>query len=291
MPYGKPHNGQFLEREDKGECAQCHEPAGEATKYRVPSEFCIDCHEDAHEEQFASAPHENICASCHVVEGFTPSTYTLTNHQESSFPLVDSHMAVACVDCHRNPDDRQAIENGHFDFEQADCFVCHENPHTPQFEMAARLQCKTCHAERSWDRLLSFNHGRTDFALVGAHIKVDCLACHTGEDPMSGITGVDFQDTPQQCSGCHEDSHDGQFDEGERSYPCSTCRTTDDWTPTEFDHNSYSNFSLEGAHEEVACKQCHSEQRDVGGPAVTIYRGTPRACEACHADGSISGPQ
>ncbi|MFX9469357.1 hypothetical protein ABTO43_20110, partial [Acinetobacter baumannii] len=62
---------------------------------------CADCHRDAHQGQLAGRPGGNACESCHKVEGFSPSTFTLADHQKGRYPLQGAHLAVPCVSCHR----------------------------------------------------------------------------------------------------------------------------------------------------------------------------------------------
>ena len=131
-----PHSGQFAKRPDKGECAschtvdgfkpskfglpehaqtayplkgghaklecaQCHIPKGKDTQYRIKFQHCTDCHSDRHAGQFSAAPYLNSCESCHTVDSYHPSTFTLARHKETRFVLTNGHVAVPCADCHK----------------------------------------------------------------------------------------------------------------------------------------------------------------------------------------------
>ena len=115
-----PHKGQFVARPQKGECAECHTvegwkpslfgvkehatskypllgkhatvdcakchiAAGKDTVYKVKFAACLDCHKDAHEGQFEAAPYQNRCESCHTVQDFHRSTFTIANHRKTHF--------------------------------------------------------------------------------------------------------------------------------------------------------------------------------------------------------------
>ena len=49
-----------------------------------------------------------------------------------------------------------------------------------------------------------------------------------------------------------------------------------------FDHDKRTPFSLEGAHRNVPCDDCHKLTREVEEKKVVFYKPTPRECKACH---------
>jgi hypothetical protein len=63
---------------------------------------------------------------------------------------------------------------------------------------------------------------------------------------------------------------------------CTSCHTTSRWAATEFDHDKGTNFSLEGAHQNVPCRLCHTQQREVNGRIVIVYKDAPSKCSDCH---------
>jgi len=244
-------------------CAKCHLPKGKDTPYRVAFAACTACHQDAHKGQFAAKPHNNRCEDCHEVGGWKPETFTLASHNRTSFALKGAHVAVACSGCH--------IPRGGdtpFHPAAARCEDCHRSPHGT---LAKQPLCDTCHFVVSWKERSRFDHTQTDFALLGRHAAVDCLACHKPTVEKTTRTIV-FRGAAKDCAGCHADVHAGQFAGG-----CAPCHTTLTWRPTESDHSRHSTFKLDGAHERVPCQMCHNRR----GRSV-IYKGTPRECKQCH---------
>jgi hypothetical protein len=283
-------------------CAKCHIPAGLDTNYHPASQACLDCHKDAHAAQFAGAPHFNRCEDCHKVEGFQPSTFTLKQHQNLNFALKGAHAATACQDCHRK-EDAPAGADRKYHFANLACEGCHQDPHNGEFPpvMTASLKqgqsvCEGCHEVRSWKELKPFDHGTTTFTLLGRHRVLNCVDCHRPAEagslaslasaaslaPNAQYRQIAFKPAPEKCVGCHEDIHAGQFQKGSEVVDCATCHDTVHWAAALFDHDKASTFSLAGAHEDVPCRLCHNEHRDINGRNVVIYRGTPRECASCH---------
>jgi len=242
------HEGQFVERKDKGECASCHSvegwkpslfgvkehaasaypltgkhvsvscgnchtPAGTATRYKIAFLKCTDCHEDAHGGQFAQTPYNNQCEGCHTVNGFKPSTYTIAMHQKSRFPLVGAHMAVTCGECHTANHAGYGKTIVAYRFEDRTCTGCHKNPHGSEFndQMSRRMP-----------------DGRVS----------GCEACHTMKS---------WIDLPS------------------------------------FDH-SKTKFPLLGSHAKVHCDECHKPRAAEGQLTEASFQSTPTACPACHQD-------
>lgn len=132
----------------------------------------------------------------------------------------------------------------------------------------AESSCRDCHTDhlgRDADIVGldpdTFDHGRSDMALEGAHRRVRCSDCH--------LDGHRYRETPHDCLSCHrrDDRHRGRMGE-----QCEKCHTTTQWSEIRFDH-SRSKFPLEGAHVSVDCGLCHPEER---------YTDTPASCNACH---------
>jgi hypothetical protein len=149
-------------------------------------------------------------------------------------------------------------------------FVFHahgqQSPHGP-----LTMACGDCHTTASWTELLSpmkFDHARTAFQLQGRHKLTECKACHTT---------LRFAGTEASCYGCHQKDYEAHgFIDHEKagfSTECEQCHTTDaqSWLEN-FDHNK-TQFPTRGAHDGVACAQCHVNNR---------YRGTTIQCVACH---------
>jgi hypothetical protein len=321
------HKGQFLARREGGECATCHTvegfkpstftvkdhaatkyplegghvpvacekchvvqgPKGADTLFKITHTECRDCHEDVHKGQFAGAPHQNRCESCHNLQGFKPARFALARHKETRFPLTGAHIAVLCADCHK------AVPAGSttsvkYRFEDRSCMGCHADPHNGQFRerMALRRQdgtvagCEACHTTATWKELSRFDHSKTEFPLLGAHRGVACRDCHRPPAPQTSLKSVDFRAAPKLCVPCHSDPHAGQFAARKEAADCSGCHNSARWKPAEFDHDKRTPFSLEGAHRRVACEGCHKPSREVNGKRVLFYKPTARECKACH---------
>lgn len=283
-------------------CADCHtskrNPSGKLTEPIAGFDRCETCHADAHAGQFRGRPDRGACASCHDVEGFCPSRYTLEDHQGSSYPLEGSHLAIPCFSCHAGPAPpaarRSPSESAggayptkltRFVFESTACTVCHEDPHDGSldayFAPGSRDSggCVTCHDLALW-RSISFDHGRSDFQLTGRHANAACESCHPRDQggPMK-LAGV-----PTTCAGCHDDPHGGQFERQGRAAACESCHTVLDWRPSRFDHDRDSAYALEGAHREVPCAGCHPTVIAAERTWVR-YRPRPTECTGCHRGG------
>jgi hypothetical protein len=256
-------------------CEKCHLPKGAQTVYRVAFAACTACHQDAHQGQFAAAPHKNRCEDCHDTGGWKPADFTVAAHNRTSFALKGAHVAVPCSACHM----ARGAETPYHPA-AANCTDCHQDPHG-KMEVSAR--CENCHTLVSWKERGPFDHSRTSFALLGRHAAVDCLACHKPLVENQART-VPFHGAPKDCAGCHEDVHAGQFQTASSGDEkgCATCHTVLSWRPTEFDHSRHSTFKLDGAHERVPCQMCHNQRREIGGRSVVVYKGTPRECKQCH---------
>ena len=169
--------------------------------------------------------------------------------------------------------------------------------------------CERCHAEHrgrahglvDWGSggEKGFDHGRTGFALKGAHRDAACKDCHQTRlvaDPevkrllATGKKRDTFLGLPTKCASCHFDEHRGQV-----GGDCASCHTEKAWKPAAgFDHGKTA-FALRGKHAAVACAKCHEAQRDEKTPAEAFPAPKARtflklegiahgSCAACHAD-------
>jgi hypothetical protein len=273
-------------------CDKCHLPKGskgEDTLFKITQTQCKDCHEDIHKGQFAGAPHQNRCESCHNLQGFKPALFALARHKETRFPLTGAHMAVLCADCHK-PVPMGSPTPVKYRLEDRSCTGCHVDPHKGQFRERMETKrpdgavagCEACHTTKAWKELSQFDHSKTAFPLVGAHRGVACGDCHRPPALETSLKNVDFRAALKQCSGCHSDPHGGQFATRKDAADCSGCHNSARWKPSEFDHDKRTPFSLEGAHRSVICDDCHKLTREIEGKKVLFYKPTPRACKECH---------
>ena len=314
-----PHGGQFAKRSDGGKCeschtvqgwspstfsavdhaktgfalifphakvrcSSCHVPAGKDTRFKIKYAFCIDCHKDEHDGQFAAVPWNNRCERCHEGATFKTTSYSLALHQRSSFPLTGSHIAVACIDCHKAPSGTKVIP---YHFSQLACTTCHDDVHHGQFAARMRVHnaigrtvgCEACHSTKEWKELTKFDHDATRFPLTGSHRATACAECHKPPNLELTMRHVNFTKVPEKCGECHENPHAEQF--GDRAQQCDSCHNTNKWRPSLFDHEK-TGFPLRGGHENVACSACHMLKKQVNGAEALFYKPTPKKCEACH---------
>ena len=270
----------------KVECAKCHFPTGKDTIYKVKFAACTDCHKDAHDGQFAAAPYQNKCESCHTVQDFHRSTFTIAKHRNTRFALAGAHVAVPCSDCHKVGAAGRTDKILPFHFENRTCVACHNDPHHGEFKdrMAQRrangapFGCEACHNARSWADVTGFDHAKTKFPLLGAHRAVKCGECH--KVPI-GEKEVQFKGTSKICENCHKEPHDGQFAKAGKT-PCDDCHNSQRWVPSTFNHDTRAHFPLQGGHVKVPCDKCHTQIRMVADKPVIIYKQAPSKCADCH---------
>jgi Cytochrome c7 and related cytochrome c/Class III cytochrome C family len=276
-------------------CEQCHIPKGKDTLFRITQTQCVACHEDVHKGQFAAAPRLNRCEECHNLKnkGWRPAVFALAKHKETRFPLIGAHIAVPCAQCHLEQP-RGSITPVKYRFEDRSCTACHNDPHFGQFreQMAAKraddkpVGCEACHTTVQWKELRGFDHAKTRFPLLGAHRGVACVDCHRPPNLETTLEHVDYRAVSLQCSGCHNDPHAGQFAGRKDATECSSCHNQNGWKPADFDHDTRTQFSLQGAHQNVSCAGCHTLTRIVAGRALVFYKPTPTKCVDCHGNDS-----
>lgn len=209
-------------------------------------------------------PHEDDqldCARCHTAERWTPVLKTPGfKHEGTGFALEGAHGQVSCRDCHRSLV---------FQRVGTSCADCHKDAHKGELG----LRCDSCHTSHGWtnQRAMWSRHDRTRFPLTGVHARVDCDACHRGQQPNQYVT------TPTECGQCHVQAYQSAKnpDHVARGFSrrCEDCHTANAWRPASGVDHSLTRFPLTGAHLSVSCARCH-----VGGR----YAGTPTDCNSCH---------
>ena len=317
-----PHKGQFQARASKGECAECHNvsgwkpslfgvkehatskyplegkhaavacekchmPAGKDTIYKVKFAACTDCHQDAHDKQFAAAPYQNRCEDCHTAKDFHRSTFTIAKHKNTRFALTGAHVAVACAECHKSGLGGRTDKILPFHFQDSSCTACHADPHKGEFNTrmaqkradGAALGCEACHSTKSWIDIRAFDHSKTKFPLVGGHRGVTCDECHKA---LPNSHEIQFKGTPATCEACHTDPHGAQFAAKDGVTKCADCHVDQRWAPSTFDHDKRTQFPLTGAHANVGCPMCHRLEREIEGKPILFYKPTPKNCSDCH---------
>ncbi len=268
-------------------CTKCH-----AITVGTPAFVCLDCHEEIrirlrdkrglHPKLLDSSQHTQRCVGCHsehngadfaLIKWDTRSF----DHAKTGFRLEGKHASLNCRQCHNaqkvQPAERATIRmkdlNRTYLGLSATCTSCHEDKHHGQLGD----KCASCHNQNDWKVGPTFNHARTRFPLLGAHLQVTCQKCHTAEaGGRMRLTGLRFA----HCVDCHRDPHGGEF----REQACESCHTVNAWKPStflaRFDH-SKTKFALAGKHVGLSCQSCHHGS-DFARPMAY------QKCADCHKD-------
>ncbi len=273
------------------QCESCHKPG--KPHRGVKFDYCSDCHSDFHRGQFLASSSRGACKECHTEKGFSPSTFTIQDHQQADFPLEGAHLAIACIACHAGGpqlgrSSRSMLKLNRFTIKATTCQDCHKDPHLGEVDKFKRIEgCQFCHRVESW-AAIEFNHSQTNFELEGQHKKIACRDCHQPVDVATSTERLNFTDMPLICQDCHRDPHRGQFivavainGRAARITDCQKCHTANRWQPDNFDHDRDSRFSLSGMHEMVSCKDCHFEVEE-NGMRFVKFKPLDTKCSACH---------
>jgi Cytochrome c7 and related cytochrome c/Cytochrome c3 len=227
----------------KQTCMSCH--MGEV--YKGLPAACNDCHaiQDIHAGRFGPK-----CASCHTEEKWKAARF---DHDKTEFPLKGAHQKAACENCH--------VETASVPVPKA-CFGCHEKQDVHKGKLG--VACQNCHSEVAWRANVRFDHGLTNYPLVGLHVPVACEACHADKS---------YKGAPSTCFACHkaDDVHEGRL-----ATNCGSCHSANGWSRVGFDHGRDTTFALTGAHAKTGCYGCHT-QTNVASAKL------PTDCYSCHA--------
>ncbi|HEU5262769.1 MAG TPA: hypothetical protein VFU41_15220, partial [Gemmatimonadales bacterium] len=247
-------------------------------------------------QQHTTNPHGKLqqeCAVCHRPEAWVPARISSTfDHAKRGIALSGAHAQAACRSCHASLDFRGA---------PSACLSCHRDVHRGELGN----DCSRCHTARSFlDRsVMARAHQMTRFALSGAHLTVDCEACHRPA-PQGRLA---FVSLPGQCVDCHRDQYQlaKNPDHVAGAFPqnCNQCHAPTIWAAARFNHDA-SGFPLTGAHRAIPCAQCHGttytskstacvscHQTDYDGTTSPNHAtgGLPTTCQDCHSTTSWSG--
>ena len=249
-------------------CNACHRDSSYDTKI---GGTCIDCHQkdDQHDNRFGKK-----CQSCHASESWKKTTFDHT--LDTDFTLLGKHKEVSCDSCHRVNALAAKLSTA--------CVDCHKKNDVHEGEQGK--ECSTCHNNQAWFENVRFNHDLTLFPLVGMHAATGCESCHSSRV---------FKEASGNCEDCHLND---DFHEKTLGPNCSSCHNPNDWGLWVFDHDSQTDFILDGAHGGLSCRECHT--RPVKNrPTVSSSCGTchlnddvhnrrfGRVCERCHTTESF----
>jgi hypothetical protein len=231
-------------------CVDCHKD----NQYKDTPKNCYACHKKNDEQKGHKGQYGEKCDTCHTTKAFKPANF---NHDvDTKFVLKGKHHNVACKDCHTGNLYTQKLGQ--------ECISCHKKD--DKHKESLGTNCAACHVEKDWKETSKFDHDKTQFPLVGKHVKVECKECHKSQV---------FKEAPKDCFGCHkkDDKHKETLGKD-----CTTCHSVQkEWKDTKglFDHNR-TKFQLRNAHASSAleCKACHKD--------LASFRNTTLLCIGCH---------
>ena len=227
----------------KLECLSCH--VGEI--YKGLSMACNDCHaiSDIHRRQFGLN-----CETCHSVEKWKGAKFD--HAKNTRFALDGAHGHASCTDCHG--------ANVMAKISMA-CISCHKDQDVHKASLGNN--CGDCHGVIAWKQSVRFDHGLTNYPLVGLHQIAACEGCHASQV---------FKGASTVCKDCHakDDTHEGRF-----AVACANCHSPLGWKRVAFDHGRDAHYPLTGAHAQLGCYGCH-QNKNVASAKL------PTDCYACH---------
>ncbi len=267
---------------------------------------CATCHVDAHAPTFGKD-----CAQCHVAATWERAERFV--HDKTRFPLEGKHETVDCAKCHLQPATSKPpaapkppvptftaipapaavrpFKGVGFGAAPAKpvtgdtlpvCQSCHASPHRAGSQAFDR--CESCHTEADWKNggrvaaAATFDHGKTSFALTGAHQQVTCTKCHDPKLDRAARTS---------CVDCHEDKHKGAFDRevAIARKSCDLCHSTAAWKPDSYAKDKHPLPLIEG--HAVKCESCHGKEvkfaRLPARPPASVGP-LEESCKNCHED-------
>ncbi|NIV53671.1 MAG: cytochrome C, partial [Gammaproteobacteria bacterium] len=165
---------------------------------------------------------------------------------------------LECHACHKGSAYDEQLDTG--------CVSCHRADDVHRGQEGE--QCEQCHNESGWGAKVFFDHDLTHFPLIGLHATAPCEECHMGGT---------FKDAQLDCVECHEadDVHEAKLGPA-----CEQCHNPNGWALWQFDHNTQTDFVLDGAHEGLECLACHTV------PVRRKIRQS-RVCASCHMQDDV----
>ena len=275
--------------EGMSNCTQCHDIGRKVTNAK-----CLACHTEIQSgidrnKGYHVSPEviKQDCFECHSEHhgrNFEMIRFDQNNfnHDLTGYVLEGQHQAADCRACHRSEfiSDRElkSREGSFLGLDQA-CLSCHEDYH----QGSLSNNCLDCHSMNGFLPVTNFDHNETAFPLEGAHLQIECNACHeVGQ--QNGTTYQVF--TPLEhsdCKSCHTDPHQGGLPGS-----CASCHTEASFNQLSgvgrFDHRS-TGFILKGEHKVIDCFSCHEMNTDPRTVFKNELQGLEEeSCVSCHQD-------
>jgi hypothetical protein len=224
-----------------------------AVWWHGPGEHLVRASLASPRENVMVSPGDLISAHSKPLRG----DHCIACHTQSGQPTM-----AACLECHaeiRTVLDQRVGYHGKL---ARDCTSCHKEHQGAEADL------------RSFDPI-AFNHQQARFALNGAHRAAKCDQCHLDHSPTPGLRRY-IGLNASSCVDCHANPHRDM-----PSADCAHCHSEQSWNAHDlrFEHNRDSTFKLDATHIVLACAACHPTKPN----AASVFRGTPTACEKCHA--------
>jgi hypothetical protein len=242
-------------------CTQCH-----ILGNKVSNEKCLACHNEINERislkkgyHGSSEINGKQCITCHSDhngKNFQLVRLDLTkfDHNLTGFSLSVPHSKKECKDCHDSKyiaDQKIKTKKYTYLGVGPECLNCHADYH----QKTLPSNCMNCHSSDAFKPAPKFKHSDTKFPLVGKHVNVACIKCHTieitGDKKFQKFKGIAFDN----CTSCHKDPHQNKFGQN-----CSQCHNEESFKAVKasknFDHNK-TDFKLVDKHQTVSCQACH----------------------------------
>jgi hypothetical protein len=188
-----------------------------AMLFTFKNQKCSACHKDIHRGQFAEKMQKSDCDICHKVESWEDLTFD--HSKNSEFPLLGKHKEQKCEKCHKVIEDNTEPKRVLYRPISKFCESCHKDVHEGQLKKHKDITkahpmtaCEDCHNNDAFKPTM-FNHNKqSNYALTGAHQKVDCLKCHIKTKILSDTLNVLYKPISLECASCHPDQHEGEFE-------------------------------------------------------------------------------
>jgi hypothetical protein len=241
-------------------------------------------------------PHEEVpfnCTRCHASS--EDRSQIIFDHSELDFELEGRHQGLSCRRCHDLADFSRADDR---------CISCHADVHQGKLYP----ECETCHTPAGWEKLDFYGvHSHTAFQLMGAHVQLDCDACHQRE------IIAERSMLSWECYDCHQADYEATDSPSHVEFGfdtnCESCHMMLAWHPTTTREHpgDFPIFSGTHAGEWSSCSDCHINPSDYtefscfgchkhnqadmdrAHDDVQFYIYDSNACYGCHPTGSAEG--
>lgn len=306
----------------KIKCQECHTDKRQQKPVRpkdirflgTKATSCKSCHKKDDVHLYKGEFAKKDCNACHGNTSWKENI-RFKHDQDTKFKLVEKHAELKCNDCHLKDKKKKVFQYQWDHLAQKQCLSCHQDFHINKLGTKyANGQCTTCHTQTKW-AIAKFDHEITGYKLMGKHAEAKCSDCHKPNLKMAPAKGakaiankdLNFTGLKKQCLSCHQDYHKygktlskahGDLNQ------CSKCHDENSWKKTHnFDHNTQTQYPLEGKHLDLKCNDCHlpkelsaKNKKDLDGKNLTLKLKLPtyhwanlssKTCETCHRNPHI----